>query len=266
MKKLLFLMMIALPLTFSWQGCATSTESMEDDTEIIDGSIKPERLVKKLEANRMKVRSLTGKGEMFVRTPEIDNSAFFQSIIKRPDSLNVNVYGPFGIELANVLVTEKDFRFYESLNNTLYTGSVDDVALQNIFKVDLAFEDLKDAFAGMVNLTSRLYIEPTEFRFEKGYFYLSYADSVSGNVVSYKIKLDGLNLEQYTIKGKKGEVLLDAKYSDFKKFGTIMLPRMIEVRSPRLNQSLKLNYESLEINTEPVIEFSPPSDATLIEY
>ncbi|MBK8662268.1 MAG: DUF4292 domain-containing protein [Ignavibacteriales bacterium] len=46
----------------------------------------------------------------------------FPAILKRPDSLNINVYGPFGIELANVLLTETEFKFYESLNNTLYKG------------------------------------------------------------------------------------------------------------------------------------------------
>ncbi len=260
------MLFLVIPLALGWQGCATPVESYDDDTEILDGNIKPERLVKKLEANRMKVRTLTGKGEMYVQTPEIDNSAFFQAILKRPDSLNVNVYGPFGIELANVLLTQKEFKFYEALNNTLYTGSVDNVALRNIFKVDLGFEDVRDAFAGMVNMQPRLYTQPTDFKFDKGYFNLVYADSLSGNVVSYKVKLEGLNVESYTIKTKKGELLLDARYSEFKRFGTIMLPQTIEVRAPKMNQTLKLVYESFELNQEPKIEFLPPADATLIEY
>jgi hypothetical protein len=251
---------------FIWQGCATVQEVGEDDGEIVDGNIKPERLIKKMEANRRKIRAFEGKGELMVQTPEIDNSAFFQAILKRPDSLNVNVYGPFGIELANILLTEKEFKFYESLNNTMYRGNVDDVALRNIFKVDLSFDDVRDAFAGSVNLTKRLYTQPQEFKFEKGYFYIAYSDSVSGNLVSYKIKSEGLSIETYTVKSKKGEVLIEGKYSNFKMVEGVMLPQNIEVKSPKLKQSLKISYESMEVNKDPQIDFNIPSDATVIEY
>lgn len=266
MKKFLFFMFFIIPLSFIWQGCATVAESGDEDTEIIDGNIKPERLIKKMEANRRKIRSFNGKGEMHVQTTEMDNSAFFQSILKRPDSLNVNVYGPFGIELANVLLTEKEFKFYEALNNNLYKGSVDNIALRNIFKVDLGFDDIRDAFAGTVNLTKRLYTQPTEFKFDKGYFNITYADSLSGNLVSYKIKLDGLATEYYVVKTKKGEILVEAKYSDFQKVEGVLLPKSIEVNAPKLKQSLQLTYQSMQANKDWIIEFLPPADATVIEY
>ncbi len=265
MKKMMFLFFFALPLMFVWQGCATVEESI-DDEEIVDGNIKPERLMKKMEANRRKIRTFDGKGEMHVVTPELDNTAFFQAILKRPDSLNINVYGPFGIELANVLLTETEFKFYESLNNTLYKGGVDDVALSNIFKMDLGFDDIRDAFAGAVNMTKRLYTEPMEFKFDKGYFSVTYLDSVSGNQSSYKIKADGLVVENYSVKTKKGELLLDGNYSNFKKVEGVLIPQQIDVKSPKLKQSLKIVYESITVNKDLIIEFAPPADATVIEY
>ena len=164
------------------------------------------------------------------------------------------------------MLTETEFKFYESLSNTLYKGGVDDVALSNIFKMDLGFDDIRDAFAGAVNMTKRLYTQPQEFKFDKGYFSITYVDSISGNLSSYKIKADGLVVETYTVKTKKGELLLDGSYSNFKKVEGVLIPQQIEVKSPKLKQALKIVYESITVNKDLVIEFAPPGDASLIEY
>ena len=71
--------------------------------------------------------------------------------------------GPFGIELAQALVTNKSFVFYDALHNTAYEGESTDEVLKNIFKIDLPFNDLLDAFIGSVNLTSKLYKQPTGY-------------------------------------------------------------------------------------------------------
>ena len=118
-------------------------------------------------------------------------------ILSKPDSIYLTIMGPFGIELAQAVVTNKNFVFYDALQNTAYKGSVNDEILKEIFKVNLTFNELTDAFVGSVNLTNNLYTNPSTYEVEGDKYVLTYIDSLTNKETKYKVDIRELGITNY---------------------------------------------------------------------
>src|SRR5512147_1865335 len=94
-------------LQLSFNGCIPSKPA--EEVEILPS----ERLLKKLEANRRKIKELEGIGSISFKSPDLNTSSSFKVIFQKPDSVYLEIYGPFGIDLAQVLITSNDFSFYD---------------------------------------------------------------------------------------------------------------------------------------------------------
>jgi len=99
---------------FLFDGCVPSKPT--EDVELLPS----ERLINKLEANRRKIKNFEGIGVFEIESDQYSNSANFQIVMQKPDSIYFSVLGPFGIELAQALVTKDDYVFYDALQNTAY--------------------------------------------------------------------------------------------------------------------------------------------------
>ena len=171
MKIYIQFLIVLFVLIILIDGCVHSKPV--EDIELLPS----ERLINKLEANRRKIKNFEGIGVFEIESEQFNNSANFQIIMQKPDSIYFSVLGPFGIELAQALVTKDNYIFYDALKNTAYRGGVDDDILKNIFKVNLSFADLLDAFIGSVNLTSNLYKQPSRYSVEGEQYVLTYIDN-----------------------------------------------------------------------------------------
>ncbi|MCK6603575.1 MAG: DUF4292 domain-containing protein [Ignavibacteriaceae bacterium] len=262
--RLLILLILAV-MAAGLAGCAAS--SGEDDDYNANELLPAERLVKKLEANRRKVKNFEGRGTLDIKTPEFSNGARFAGLLVKPDSMNIEILGPFGITLGNILVTSKDFKFYEGLNNILYTGTLEQDILRSMFRLDLTLDELNDAFIGAVNLTERLYKNPDEYKVDRDKYVITYVDSAAGKKYIYKIDISNLGITDYTVRDLKNIPLIEGKYSDFTLLDGIPIPKKIEISNKSKDQMVKINYNEFKINKKDAfIRFTVPSDAQIIEY
>lgn len=261
MKKYILFLFAFISLIVFFEGCTPSAPS--EEVEILPA----DRLVNRLEANRRKIRSFEGKGVIDIKTSEFDNSASFKVTLNKPDSVYMVVLGPFGIELAQILVTKNNFNFYDALNNTLYKGAVDNEVLKNIFRINLPLTDIVDAFVGSVNLTDKLYITPDYYEVEKSTYRLTYVDSVKNVSTEFRVDIRDLGITEYWIKDFRKLTLLEGKYSNFTIAENVAIPSDIVVRNPVLNQQIKISYKDIKVNQRgSSIKFIIPPDATVIEW
>jgi outer membrane lipoprotein-sorting protein len=260
---LLFFLFAALGLALGiiYNGCVPSKPA--EEVEILP----VERLVKKLEANRRRVKSFEGSGTITISSAQINNSATFKVILQKPDSIYLTIMGPFGIELAQALVTKDDFQFYEALHNTLYKGQVNDEVLKGIFKINLSFQDLLNAFVGSVNLSDKLYENPTKFEVLYDKYIMTYTDSAQNKSAVYKIDIRDLGISEYKITDLKGRSLLEAGYSRFKVFENVAVPYMIEVKNLKDKQTIRIEYKKAEANKKNLnLQLDVPEDADVIKW
>jgi hypothetical protein len=175
--------------------------------------------------------------------------------------------GPFGIELAQSLVTNDRFIFYDVLENTAYTGDVTEDVLRNIFKINLSLTDLLDAFVGSVNLTRNLYKQPDGYFIEGDKYILTYKEAETGIITNYKVDIRELGITNYLLSSPDGSVNLEGNYSDFELIENVAIPFEIEVTNKIENQKIKIEYKNIMINEKNLyVDFKLPEDATIIEW
>lgn len=253
-------LLVLLYISISFNGCVPSKPT--EETEILPS----ERLISKLEANRRKISSFEGTGTITVKSRELNTSATFKVTLVKPDSISLTIMGPFGIELAQSLVTKNEFKFYDALQNTVYEGETSEDVLKNIFRIDLSFSDMMDAFIGSVNLTKHLYKQPSKYAIDGDQYVLTYIDSTNGEVTNYKVDIKELGITDYTL-SKNGDVILDGKYSRFNDVENVAVPYSIEVRNRREDQLVTIGYKRITANNKDVsIDFKLPGDATVIRW
>lgn len=262
MKKYLILpaLLFTVFLT-SFNGCVPSQPT--EDLELLPS----ERLINRLEVNRRKIRNMEGTGTLAVNTPQLDNNATFRVILQKPDSLQLTILGPFGIELAEAVVTSQNFLFYDALQNTAYTGESNSQALQNIFRIDLNFSDIMDAFVGSVNLTENLYKAPDIYEVEYDKYVLTYFDTTRQVIKKYKVDVRQLGITDFELTTFDGELALQGKYSKFELIENVAVPYHIEVSNRKQNQKISIDYKKITANRNSIsIDFSLPGDATVIKW
>lgn len=260
MKKIILSILFALTLFMS--ACVPSKPVREEEK-----TLPADRLIKKLEANRRKIKTFEGSGVLNIQTPQISAKANFEVILKKPDSVKISVYGPFGIDLVHAVVSKNDFTFYDVIRNKVYVGNVKQDVLKQIFKVDLTFDDLMDAFAGAVNLTDKLRRTPDGYEINPEDYMLSYKNDEAGKESIYKINSADLAITNYKLIKLPDNILFEGNYSDFKEFESVFVPYKTVIENKEMDQRVDIEYRSIRINNEVdnlTVEY--PSDAEIVEW
>ncbi|MCX7797730.1 MAG: DUF4292 domain-containing protein [Melioribacter sp.] len=229
--------------------------------------ISPDRLIKKLEANRRKIKTLEGNGILFVKNSSFNAKSNFEILLKKPDSLKISFYGPFGIDLAHALITSNDFQFYDVINNNFYKGQIKGDILQHILKVNLPINLIMDALTGSINLSDKLRREPDKFEFEKNLYKVTYIDTVKSVENTFLVKANDLSIITNTIQNFKGEKLLEGKFSNFRLLEDVSIPSQITIEDYKNNQQLKIEYKNIVVNKDVNnLRIEIPNDAKIIEW
>lgn len=261
MKPVVKLLVIVSLIPLFLEGCVPSKPV--DEIELLPS----ERLTNKLEANRRKIKNFEGVGVIQIESDLYNNNANFRVIMQKPDSIYFTIMGPFGIELAQSLVTNDRFIFYDALENTAYTGKVSEDVLKNIFKINLSFTDLLDAFVGSVNLTRNLYKQPDNYTVEGEQYILTYIDSENGLTSSYSVDIRELGIRSYSLRSNDNSIELEGNYSGFELLENVAIPFEIEVINKVQNQKIKIDYKNIVVNDKDLhINFRLPEDVTMIEW
>lgn len=247
-------------LTILVISCVPSKPVYEEEV------LPADRLVKRLEANRRKIKTFEGSGILKVESPKLDAKATFEVYLKKPDSLKLVIYGPFGIDIAQALVTNSEFTFYNAMQNVVYKGRVDRNILKKIFHIDLSFSELIDAFAGAVNLTDKLRLQPDEFKLSDDDYHLTYHDSLAGKQSEFLIQINNLAIKKYQLYKDPNILVFEGDYSDFEINNRVAIPYKSIVQNKVNKQKVSIDYRNIEVNEElNDLTLEIPNDARIKE-
>jgi outer membrane lipoprotein-sorting protein len=260
-KNLVVLLLLTFCSVLFFEGCAPSK------TVQLEKSIAPDRLIKRLEANRRKIKNFSGTGTISIKNSELDTKSSFQVEIKKPDSVKVAFFGPFGIDLAYALLTQQDFQFYDVINNTVYKGKQRPGVMKEILKVNISYDELMDLVTGSINMTDKLRIEPSSFEAIDDLLKLTYIDSLNQKTNSYLVKNDEFEIRQFLQTTGKGKNLIETKFLNFRQVDEIPVPMGIDFNDLQNNQKIRIEYRKVEINNEiGNLKLEIPSDAKIIVW
>ncbi|MCF6270752.1 MAG: DUF4292 domain-containing protein [Melioribacteraceae bacterium] len=248
---------------FIISGCSAEKEIKSREEKIIPAN----RLLRKMEGDRRKIKTFQGTGTIRVKSEKFSGKTSFEIFIKKPDSIKISIYGPFGIDVAHGLFSGESFIFYDVLRNRVFTGSKSKDVLQKLFKIDLSFEDLLDSFTGAVNLTTKLRSEPTDYEVLEDIYNLTYIDRAINKKSIYRITKDELKITEYLVSTLSGKELLSGEYSKFKDYEDVPIPSALLIRNREKGESINIEYKKIIVNKEiKSLSIYLPTDIETIEW
>lgn len=259
-KNILILLIAIVGALFLLEGCVPAKQPN------VERKVLPaDRLLKKIEANRRKIKSFEGNGKINILSEDLDMMASFQIQIKKPDSIKFSIYGPFGIELAHTLVSRNDVVFYQPNGNVAYVGPIKPELLKRVFKVNLNFNELIDAFAGAVNLTERLSQMPDDFQINKDDYLLTYNDE--DREYRYLVNIIDNALLDYKVVEKPTKIMFQGRFTHYKQIDDVPIPFKTTIMNRSENQELVINYKNIKVNEEiGNLKLNLPDDVKIVRW
>jgi hypothetical protein len=190
---------------------------------------------------------MKGEGQISIETPDVAQTGSFILNLQKPDSVLINLEGPFGIKVGSALVTRTGFVFYNRWENKLITGSSSMENLDRILHVKLSFDDLLDLFAGGTFLEDDLRL-PDRTSVEDDHYVFTYSSSDCTR--QYSIDPETYSIQRIRFFDGSGNVTLEQTFSNFEDIEGMQMPYTIRITQPKFQQMLSLTYYDILVNTD----------------
>ncbi len=250
----------AILCSLLWTGCApTASHRVLSVTDI---DIRT--LLLTIAQHQNTFKSLEAEGSVAVETPTFSNSGSIELHVKKPDSIVVRIEGPFGIDVANVLLTQEKFFIYNSLQNQLIRGTTSRHAIGSLLHIDIDFSDILNLFGGVVPLEHEPAM-PSEYTVDNDHYVLVFRKPMETS--RYWIDPITFSITRIQVQDAQGQLLREVKFSDFRSQNMIWLPYQMKVSDYRGGKSVTLMYSTARVNIQNVtFPFTFPENAEQIDW
>jgi outer membrane lipoprotein-sorting protein len=240
------------------ESCATHKASIGSKT------ISADQVHEVVFANQSRILTAKGEGTISIETPAMAQSGSFLLTLKKPDSLLVNLQGPFGIKIGSALVTRTNFLFYNSLENRLYSGETTSRNLSRVMRVTIGFDDLMNLFTGGVFLKGDIG-EPDTTGVEDDQFTLLYKNGLGTH--KYYIDPRTLLITRTEALDEQGKLEMEQRFLDFQTVDGTLAPYNIRLIQPKERRMVSVVYSNLTLNAQDLeFNFTYPRNAKRVTW
>lgn len=241
-----------------------SCTSSETATTTTAADISFEELKIKVNNNSQKLTSLDADGEISIESPNLSNTGSITASIKKPDSIFIKLEGPFGIDIANLLITRNDFVYYNVQENRVIRGPSTQKNLGIIMRIKLDFDDILNSFSGKFTFNDDKYKEVKINADGNNYIIILTFDNETRK---YWVDKDNFYVTRLKTMDTKGDTKVEIVYDNFYEANDIFFPKKITINRPRENQNIWLSYSKEEFNREKLsYKLKIPKSAKLITW
>ena len=243
----------AIVLAFSIMSCAPTSESTKFDL----GNATSGQVSSLMIAADARLQTLHGKGSLTFESSEMSGTANFDVSLRKPDSLLVELEGPFGIQVGTFLLSPSHFVLYNSLQNTVQSGTPSAGSLRSLIPIELTPAQIIAAFSGSFPIPSTSPESMTrdgdafrqEYRTESGRAYV-WIDS--GTLLVRKFRFDDAT----------GVALVEGETSGIIEHDGARIPRRIVLTIPNEERRIAIAFSTAELNDGKIsFSYSVPSSA-----
>lgn len=253
----LFRSVFLFSVLYFLSGCATVPKP------VLYEAMTAEEMRYSLRETTLSPENFSAEGSITVNSPRMNQSAGFEIVSRRIDSVQISVFGPFGITVGSAFFTRNEFTAYNALNNTVYRGSPEKQMNALPFINTLPFELLSGVLQG-IHLV-RFSSEPDSFTVNAGRTYSFAKTYDDGSYDKFLYDEDLKRISRCIRKNDLGETLWRVEYN-YKHIGNgVVIPTMVEVFVPAKETSLTIEYDNVRFNDSGFIfGISFPDDARII--
>lgn len=248
---------VSLPFFFIWTVILTlylvscsSTKNIEQKPFNIHD------VIENINKSGEKLKSLKGSGNISLENESGGNSGNFRATLLKPDSLYISITGPFGINIVKAFIERDTFLFHDAFNNVIVTGKTSKKNINEIFRVNIGFEDMMSIVSCVPDFSRENGIIPQiNPNFNDNEAVIIYEKE--GDIIKYYLNLENRYITKRIVYSGSGKITREEKYQSYYKFNDTWIPRSIQITLPIENQSLSLYFEKQEFNTKD-LNFSVP--------
>ncbi|HEX9006439.1 MAG TPA: DUF4292 domain-containing protein [Bacteroidota bacterium] len=235
-------------------SCAPRTEGVALDTRRTPVSLLTQR-VRELDS---RLHTLTGRGSMSFETPSQGGSASFEVSMRKPDSLLLELEGPFGIGVGTFFLSRQRYVMYNSLENAVASGPPSGSSLRSLLPVNLTYEQMFSAFSGTFPLPD--HDSTLSYSVDGDRFLLRY--QCEEGTCSYWVDADDLLVRRFEMRDGSGQVFLEGESSGLIEKDGTRIPRRVSISMPQDARRVAIAFSAASINTEDLsFAFTVPSNA-----
>ena len=208
------------------------------------------------------VKTLGGSGSITVETQEASTSGSFDVVLKKPDSLRVEFRGPFGIHVATLAVSPARFIFFNRRENTAVIGKPDGATLQSMFRLNIRFEELLNAFAGGFPDADD-HDSLAGFSVDRDLYVLLYRNA--DGTKEYRIDGDDFLVMGYRMLDTQGTATLLGFISRTTETGDVTMPSLLRIVFPNEHRSITISYDDIRLNGPVDCSFVLPKNVERVD-
>lgn len=196
-----------------------------------------------LEQNNLRYRSMLAHAEISVESPQANFSAASKIVLKKNDSLLVQIKAPFGIGAASIFVDKNQFMLYNSFENSLYVGDPQKINLRQFFPIDIKFENIFDVFSGIKLLD---YLENDSLAIDNNQYLVILKNK--DQIQKYWIDPRKFVVTEFKSFSASTKNLIHLEYKQFEKTNNLYLPKLIQITQPGRKTRLTILYSNRKVN------------------
>ncbi len=240
-KYIYSLLILALTAVFS--ACTGSGS----DGEV--PSIPAKEIKQKVNSNSELIESLEASGNISFDSPEQSGSGWLEVKIKKPDTILVKIEGPFGISIANALITRHDFIYYNAQENKAITGPSSDINIGAILRIKVSFDDLICGLTGGFKFEESA--EDSSMAQSENNMYVINSGTTIG-LRKFHIDPSSYTIIRYNSFDENNSSQVEVNYSNYLEESAsgkrVNFPATIKIKNPEKKQSVYVDYVNREIN------------------
>ncbi|MFA6235044.1 MAG: DUF4292 domain-containing protein, partial [Bacteroidota bacterium] len=215
-------------------GCSGTPEI--DTTKPID----PHEIMQRVEKRNREVLALRGNGKISVESPEFSGGGSIQVLILKPDSLQLEISGPFGVTIARGLVTDQSFEFYDGTNNTVTEGATTADNLRRVLRFPIAFSDILEILTGTLGFGAVPGDAAPTGALKENTYILTWQSE--GQSLEYTVDLSTFAVQRFARRNDAGEMLEEILFRDFRGKAGIEMPQIVSITRPMDEEGLSIVY------------------------
>lgn len=236
-------------------GCGQTARAKKELT------LSPETVGALVRERSEAIRTVKGEGVITIESPEQSGSSSFVLNLRKPDSVLVDLSGPFGIRFGTLLFSRDRFVFHNYQDNYAFVGTSDGTTLHSMFNLQMTFDEVMRAFTGEFLPPGAG--APDSFSTDGESYVLTYRSGASRT--EYRVDGQDYFVRSYRVIGADGRATLTAMASEPEESGGAVTPRLLRVVFPVERKSISVAYSELEVNRAVSCAFSIPKSADIYQ-
>jgi len=260
LKKALLIILSAASIIF--YSCTGSHGSVDLDP------VSVKDIKSRINKNSAIIETLEASGNISFDSPENSGTGWLELKIKKPDTVYVKIEGPFGISIANALITRTDFTYYYVQENKVIMGPSTDINIGAVLRIKVSFDQLINGFTGSFIMkeseTDSNYAEN-----ESEYYLIK--NNITSGTEKYYIEPALFRISKYKLVNRSDKPIVEVDYSGYQEetvtASKIYFPYNVKIKNPDKSQTVYVEYINKEIN-KPNMTFKMkiPKSAKVIKW